>query len=80
MDCAKYLELLSDYCDGALDDETRALVQTHLGECLPCDGILHDLDTIVRTAVILRSETNSITYPDEQTIWQRLSLSKQIIH
>ena len=43
MDCAKYLELLSDYCDGALDDETRALVQTHLGECLPCDGILHDL-------------------------------------
>jgi predicted anti-sigma-YlaC factor YlaD len=80
MDCAKYLELLSDYCDGTLDDETRALVQTHLGECLPCDGIRRDLDSIVRTAVILRSESTSISYPDEQLIWQRLNLSKQIIH
>jgi predicted anti-sigma-YlaC factor YlaD len=80
MDCAKYLELLSDYCDGTLDDETRALVKTHLGECLPCDGILRDLDIIVRTAIILRSETINISYPDEQSIWQRLNLAKQIIH
>jgi predicted anti-sigma-YlaC factor YlaD len=80
MDCAKYLELLSDYCDGALDHERRALVQQHLAECLPCDGISRELDSIVRTAVILRSETNSISYPDEQIIWQRLNLSKQIIH
>ena len=78
MDCAKYLELLSDYCDGALDDDARSLVQTHLKDCIPCDGISRELDSIVRTAVVLRSD--SISFPDEEAIWQRLSLSKQIIH
>ena len=78
MDCAKYLELLSDYCDGSLDADTRSLVQTHLKDCIPCDGVSRELDSIVRTAVILRSET--ISFPDEETIWQRLSLTKQIIH
>jgi predicted anti-sigma-YlaC factor YlaD len=80
MDCAKYLELLSDYCDGALDDDTRALVQTHLKDCIPCDGISRELHNIVRTAVVLRSEADGITYPDEEIIWQRLNISKQIIH
>ena len=80
MDCAKYLELLSDYCDGALDDDTRSLVQTHLKDCIPCDGVSRDLDFIVRTAIILRSETGDIPFPDEEIIWQRLSLTKQIIH
>ena len=78
MDCAKYLELLSDYCDGALDADTRALVQTHLKDCIPCDGVSRDLDSIARTAIILRTE--SISFPDEETIWRRLSLTKQIIH
>ncbi|HEX8178181.1 MAG TPA: zf-HC2 domain-containing protein [Pyrinomonadaceae bacterium] len=78
MDCAKYLELLSDYCDGTLDDDARSLVQTHLKDCIPCDGISRELDSIVRTAVVLRSD--SISFPDEEAIWQRLSLSKQIIH
>ena len=80
MDCVKYLELLSDYCDGALDDSTRALVQTHLKDCIPCDGITRELDSIVRTAVLLRSESDGIAYPDEEIIWQRLNISKQIIH
>ncbi len=80
MDCAKYLELLSDYCDGGLDADTRTLVQTHLKDCIPCDGVSRELDSIVRTAIILRSETDGISFPNEEIIWQRLSLTKQIIH
>ncbi len=80
MDCAKYLELLSDYRDGALDQDMRALVQTHLSDCLPCDGIFQDLESIVNTAIIMRSETLDISFPDENVIWQRLNLTKQIIH
>ena len=80
MDCAKYHELLSDFCDGALDNDTRTLVQTHLKDCLPCDGINRELDTIVRTAIVLRSESDGISFPDEEVVWQRLNLSKQIIH
>ncbi len=80
MDCMKYLELLSDYRDGALDQDMRALVQTHLLDCLPCDGIFQDLDSIVNIAVIMRSEIHDISYPDENIIWQRLKLTKQIIH
>ncbi|HEX8068488.1 MAG TPA: zf-HC2 domain-containing protein [Pyrinomonadaceae bacterium] len=80
MDCAESLELLSDYCDGTLADDLRALVQMHLGDCPPCDEIFRDLDSIVRIAVILRGETAELSYPDEEIIWQRLNLSKQIIH
>ena len=80
MDCTKYLELLSDYCDGALDADTRTLVQTHLKDCIPCDGVSRELDSIVRTAVILRNEADGITFPDEEIVWQRLNISKQIIH
>lgn len=80
MDCTKFLELLSDYRDGALDQAMRALVQAHLLACLPCDGIFQDLDSIVNAAVIMRSEIHDISFPDENIIWQRLNLIKQIIH
>lgn len=80
MDCTKFLEMLSDYRDDALDQDMRALVKTHLADCLPCDGIFQDLDAIVNTAVIMRSEIHDISFPDENIIWQRLSLTKQIIH
>ncbi len=80
MDCAKYLEILSDYRDDALDQDMRALVQKHLSDCLPCDGIFRDLESIVNTAIIMHSETLDISFPDENVIWQRLNLTKQIIH
>jgi hypothetical protein len=79
MDCAKSLELLSDYHDGQLNDAERVEVQTHLAICGPCEGVFRDLDTIVMAATVLRAEPG-IAFPDEDLVWQQMSFSKRTIH
>jgi hypothetical protein len=79
MDCAKSLELLSDFRDGVLEESLYIEVKTHLALCHPCAGVFQDLDIIVLTAVSLRTEP-SLSFPDEQVIWQRMSISKGPIH
>lgn len=79
MDCAKSLAMLSDFRDGALNEEEREGVRQHLTLCRPCAGVFRDLDTIVVAATVLREEPG-ITFPDEHVIWQRMSLAKRHIH
>lgn len=80
MDCAKSLELLSDFHDGSLDDVGRMEVQTHLTLCRPCAGVFSDLDAIVMAATTLRSTEQELTFPDEQAIWQRMNFAGRTIH
>jgi hypothetical protein len=80
MDCAKSIELLSDFRDGALEEALYVEVQTHLAVCNPCAGIFRDLDTIVLAAATLRAEGPSMAFPDEQVIWQRMSIGRGTIH
>ena len=77
MDCAKSIELLSDFSAGSLADEDSIFVRTHLSACVDCDGVFRDLKLIVETALAMRSE-NGIAYPDEEVLWQRLSASRTI--
>ena len=79
MDCAKSLEMLSDFHDGALDEAWRAKVRTHLAECPPCAGVFRDVDTIVLAAAALRGD-QEIAFPDENLIWQRMSIVNRTIH
>ena len=76
MDCAKSLELLSDFRDGLLGDSDRALVSAHLAICLPCMGIFKDLDSIVAAATSFLRGEDGISFPDEAVIWQRLSVKR----
>jgi hypothetical protein len=78
MDCARSIELLSDYDAGLLGDDVKLLVITHLSTCADCDGVFQDLKLIVQTALAMRNE-NGIAYPDEEALWQRLSLNR-IVH
>ena len=78
MDCARSIELLSDYDAGLLGDDEKLFVVTHLSACADCDGVFRDLKLIVQTALAMRSE-NGIAYPDEEVLWQRLS-GKRIAH
>ncbi len=78
MDCARSIELLSDYDAGLLSDDDKLLVITHLSTCSDCDGVFRDLKLIVQTAFAMRSE-NGIAYPDEEALWQRLSATR-IVH
>jgi predicted anti-sigma-YlaC factor YlaD len=79
MDCAKSLELLSDFRDGVLEEPLYIEVKTHLTFCNPCAGVFQDLDSIVLAATALRREP-ALSFPDEQVIWQRMSISKGPIH
>ena len=78
MDCARSIELLSEYDAGLLGDDDVLFVKTHLSACADCDGVFRDLKLIVQTALAMRSE-NGIAYPDEESLWQRLSVNR-IVH
>lgn len=78
-ECADSLELLSEYHAGRLDPEQRAWVETHLADCLPCAGVLHDIDAIVVTATAVRGAgDDGVAFPDEDALWQRMSISKPV--
>ena len=75
MDCVKSIMLLSDFHDGALNQEEQAQLRAHLALCPPCKGIFRDIDTIVTAAGKLRDE-QGITFPDENVLWQRMQIAK----
>jgi len=78
MDCARSIELLSEYSAGSLGDDDSVFVRTHLTACADCDGVFKDLQLIVQTALSMRNE-NGIAYPDEEVLWQRLS-ARRVVH
>ncbi|HEY0406576.1 MAG TPA: zf-HC2 domain-containing protein [Pyrinomonadaceae bacterium] len=77
--CAKSLELLSDYHEGALDESQKEFVRTHLGECPPCMVVLQDIEVIITSAPVIRGE-DGISFPDENAVWQRMRITKTTIH
>ncbi len=78
MDCARSIELLSEYNAGSLGEDDSTLVRTHLTACADCDGVFQDLKLIVQTALAMRNE-NGIAYPDEEALWQRMS-ARRVVH
>ena len=78
MDCAKSIELLSDYSAGSLGDDDSVFIRTHLTACTDCNGVFEDLKLIVQTALSMRSE-NGIAYPDEEVLWQKVT-AHRVVH
>ena len=78
MDCARSIELLSEYSVGSLGDDEILFVRTHLSTCTDCNGVFEDLKAIVQTAIAMRSD-NSIAYPDAEILWQRVS-ARRVVH
>jgi predicted anti-sigma-YlaC factor YlaD len=46
--CRQVVELVSDYLDGALDDDLRADVEGHVGGCDGCAMVLDQLRETIR--------------------------------
>jgi len=78
MDCARSIELLSEYSAGSLGENESIFIRTHLLDCKDCNGLFEDLRLIVQTATLLRTE-NGIAYPDEELLWARVS-AHRIVH
>ena len=45
--CREFVELVTDYLEGALPDAERARFEAHLAECDGCDGYLEDMRRLV---------------------------------
>jgi len=81
MDCAKSLELLSEFRDGFLGDSDKALISAHLSICMPCMGIFKDLDSIIAAATsFLRGSDEGVTFPDETVVWERVTVKRTTAH
>ena len=48
MSCQELVELVTDYLEGALDDDERARFEEHLGECDRCRAYLDQMRMTVR--------------------------------
>jgi len=72
MDCARSIELLSDYDAGLLGADEVVFVRTHLTGCADCGVVFEDLRLIIRVAVAMRSG-DGIAYPDGENLWRLLS-------
>lgn len=70
MDCGKCHELLSDFLDGTLNDEDRALFGCHLEDCLSCAGVREEIHAIVGAA--RESQTYLVAPRDARALWQRI--------
>jgi anti-sigma factor RsiW len=47
--CREFVELVTDYLDGALPEHERVRFEAHLAECDDCAGYLQDMRQIVDT-------------------------------
>jgi hypothetical protein len=80
MDCEESLALLSELHAGTLEESVALLIRRHLNDCPPCCGVYDDIQTIVLTATSLGQSLNQLKFPDEDAIWQRITLLRRTVH
>lgn len=49
MSCREMADYLSDYLDGELEADLRALIDEHSGDCPPCEAFIRTLACVVET-------------------------------
>lgn len=70
MNCEKCQDLFSDFLDGAMNDEDRAMFSAHLEECLPCFNVHAELNSIVSFCQDNRGQYDAP--PNENAMWLRI--------
>jgi len=64
LSCQDFVELVTDYLEGALDDEARARFEHHVGLCPGCDTYLRQME---ETAARLGSIPPESLSPEAQS-------------
>lgn len=54
--CRDFVELATEYLEGALTVDQRLVVERHLAFCHPCIDYLDQMRAVIRTAGTLREE------------------------
>ena len=70
MNCEKCHDLLSDFIDGTMNDNDRAILSSHLEECLPCFNVHAELNSIVSYCQDHRGQYDAP--PNEHAMWLRV--------
>ena len=70
MNCEKCHELIGDLLDGGLRHEDESTLNLHLEECLACDDVRNDLQSIVSFCRSHRGEYSAP--PNERVLWLRI--------
>ena len=70
MNCETCQELIHDLIDGSITQRDEFTLNTHLKECLDCDGVRQDLASIVGFCRTQRGQYDAP--PNEQAMWLRI--------
>jgi hypothetical protein len=70
MNCEKCQELVHDLIDGSISQSDEFILNTHLKECLDCESVRQDLESIVGFCRTQRGQYEAP--PNEQALWLRI--------
>ena len=70
MNCETCQELIHDLIDGSISQTDESTLNTHLNQCLDCDGVRQDLASIVGFCRTQRGVYEAP--PNEQALWLRI--------
>ncbi len=70
MNCETCQELIHDLIDGSITQRDEFTLNTHLKECLDCEGVRQDLASIVGFCRTQRGQYEAP--PNEQAMWLRI--------
>lgn len=70
MNCETCQEFIHDLIDGTISQRDESTLNTHLKECLDCDGVRRDLASIVGFCRTQRGRYE--TPPNERAMWLRI--------
>ena len=64
--CAVFVEMVTEYLDGAIPDDLRARLEHHLAFCDGCRSVLAQIERVIQLAGRLTEEEDVDTLPDAQ--------------
>lgn len=70
MNCESCQELIHDLIDGSISGGDESLLNTHLKQCLDCESVRQDLESIVGFSRMQRGIYEAP--PNEQALWLRI--------
>lgn len=70
MNCETCQELIHDLLDGSISHSDESILNTHLNDCLDCEGVRRDLSAIVSFCSTHRGEYEAP--PNEHALWLRI--------
>ena len=70
MNCELCQDLIQDLIDGSISRSDESILNTHLKECLDCESVRRDLESIVGFCRTQRGQYE--TPPNEKALWLRI--------